>query len=351
MDLDTYDPAETNPAAYQKAVAAGPTPGIVEDTAPERPAVIWDEAFASALMDGTAFVGQQVPERPALLGSFLRAGDLGFIYAPRGVGKTWISLLMAGAIARGSVLGEWSAGTAGPRRVCYVDGEVNLPDAIERAALTQLPQHVHWLHHERVADNTGRGINLADAGQQEGLLAMLRERKIEVLFLDNLSCLFRGMAENEADAWEMVLAWLLELRRHNITVILVAHAGRNGEMRGTSRREDAAHWILKLEDAGDSESNGAEFKSRFTKNRNARQAATTCPPLHWKLATEGGRLAITCARHSDIETLADLVKGGITSVRDLAEELGVTKGTISKWATKAAKSGLIRIENRTYKPA
>jgi len=45
------------------------------------------------------------------------------------------------------------------------------------------------------------------------------------------------------------------------------------------------------------------------------------------------------------------VRGGITSPRDLAEELGVTKGTISKWAKIAAYRGLIKIENRTYKPA
>ena len=351
MDPEFYNPADTNPTAYQKASARATAPDISEDDAPKNASIAWDAAFGSALMDGIAFVSQQVPERPALLGSFLRAGDLGFVYAPRGVGKTWISLLMAGAIGNGRALGEWSAGTAGPRRVCYVDGEVNLPDAIERAALIELPASVHWLHHESIAEVTGRGINLADIAQQAGLLALLQERRIEVLFLDNLSCLFRGVAENEADAWELVLSWLLELRRAGITTILVAHAGRNGEMRGTSRREDAAHWILKLEDAGDSDSDGAEFKSRFTKNRNARHAATTCPPLHWKLRTESNRLTVTCERHSDIDTLADLVKGGLTSAGELAKELGVSPGTVSKWAKKAQERGLINIKNRRYQPA
>jgi putative DNA primase/helicase len=351
MDPVTYDPAESNPQAYQKAAARSANASATATrSAPQRPTIEWDKAFGSSLMDGASFTSQTVPERAALLGAFLRAGDLGFVYAPRGVGKTWISLLMAGAMGRGSALGAWEAGTAGPQLVCYVDGEVNLPDAVERAALTELPDNVHWLHHEHVADATGRGINLADPEQQQGLLAVLLEQRIQVVFFDNLSCLFRGMAENEADAWEMVLAWLLELRRHSITVILVAHAGRNGEMRGTSRREDAAHWILKLEDAGDSESNGAEFKSRFTKNRNARHAAATCPPLNWKLTSESGRLTVACERHSDVDTLADLVRGGISSAKDLAEELHVTKGTISKWARKAEDRGLIRIENRRYKP-
>jgi putative DNA primase/helicase len=353
MDVQTFDPAQTDPAGYEKALArvAASSAAAVQGTQGARPDIDWKNAFASTLMDGTGFTSQQIPERPPLLGAFLRAGDFGFIYAPRGVGKTWMALTMAGAIARGTSLGEWEAGTAGPQRVCYVDGEVNLPDAIERAVLTDLPANVHWLHHEQVADTTGSGFNLTDPAQQRGLLEMLIEHGIAVLFLDNLSCLFRGMAENEADAWEMAQPWLLDLRRNHITVIVVAHAGRNGQMRGTSRREDAAHWILKLEDAGDSESDGAEFKSRFTKNRNARNAAASCPPLHWKMTTKANRLTIECTRHSDVDALVDLVRGGITKASDLAEELGVTKGTISKWARKAQTRGLIRIENRVYKPA
>jgi hypothetical protein len=349
MEIIKFDPAETEPVAYQKAVeraTAPPTPVSTSATAAQ---IAWDTAFSSALMDGTAFVGQNVPERPALLGSFLRKGDLGFVFAPRGVGKTWISLLMAKAIGNGQPLGDWTAGTAGPLKVCYVDGEVNLPDAIERATLTSLPPNVHWLHHETVADTTGRGINLADPCQQSGLLTMLIANDIKVLFLDNLSCLFRGVAENEADAWEKILAWLLELRRAEVTTILVAHAGRNGEMRGTSRREDAAHWILKLEDAGDSDSDGAEFKSRFTKNRNSRNAATSCPPLKWKLRTEEGILTVTCTRHSDLDSLVDLVRGGVSSASELAKELGVSVSTISKWAHKAMDKGSLTIENRRYK--
>jgi hypothetical protein len=53
-------------------------------------------------------------------------------------------------------------------------------------------------------------------------------------------------------------------------VIVVHHAGRNGEMRGTSRREDAAFWVIKLEDrlgshAGQGAGRGAHFVSLFTK--------------------------------------------------------------------------------------
>ena len=65
------------------------------------------------------------------------------------------------------------------------------------------------------------------------------EDGVKVLFAeDNLSCLFSGVKENDADASESVLQWLLTLRRHRIAVEFVHHSGRNKEtMRGTSRRE------------------------------------------------------------------------------------------------------------------
>jgi hypothetical protein len=144
--------------------------------------------------------------------------------------------------------------------------------------------------------------------------------------------------------------WLLAIRRAGITIVLIHHAGRNGEMRGTSRREDAAHWILKLEDAGDSDSAGAGIKSRFTKNRNARDGSASCPPLIWTLTTESGNLTVTCDRHSDVDAFVDLVKGGMTSAKEIASELGVSTGTVSKWAKKAQDSGRIVISGRKYLP-
>ena len=90
---------------------------------------------------------------------------------------------------------------------------------------------------------------------------------VQVVVIDNLSCLFRGVAENEANAWEAVLPWVLDLRRAGISVV-VAHAGRNGQMRGTNRREDSAHWVQSLEPAHDDSGdfNCTRFVSRFTKN-------------------------------------------------------------------------------------
>jgi len=77
------------------------------------------------------------------------------------------------------------------------------------------------------------------------------------------------MRENDADDWETVLPWLLNLRREGISVCIVHHAGRNGAtMRGTSRREDAAFWVMKLDKTNTADDfPGARFVGSFTKFR------------------------------------------------------------------------------------
>ncbi len=120
---------------------------------------------------------------------------------------------------------------------------------------------------------------------QDALLEKCQQDKIEVLILDNLSCLFSGIKENDADAWEQVLPWLLRLApKLEIAVVFIAHAGRNGLMRGTSRREGRGFWIIQLTAAKDEGEiqNGAKFVARFVKNRNATE--TDCLPTPFGMA-------------------------------------------------------------------
>jgi len=44
------------------------------------------------------------------------------------------------------------------------------------------------------------------------------------------------------------------------------------------------------------------------------------------------------------------IKGGMTSATEIAEELGIGKGTVSKAAKRLEGQGCIRIEGRDYLP-
>lgn len=299
-------------------------------------------ALRSALLSAAELVAMPLEQRPALLGPWLCAGDLGFIFAARGVGKTWLAMLIANAVATGAALGEWRAGE--PRPVVYVDGEMNLPDSQERARLIGMQDGVQWLHHEHLFSTARQGLNLASPPLQSALLELLLPGS--VLILDNLSALCRGVEENDNDAWEIMLGWLLECRRREITVIVIHHAGRNGQMRGASRREDAAHWILRIQD--DTSASGQKaLVTTFSKCRNC--GPQDAPPLRWTLDMEAGeRLAVACERHSGPEALKSLIAEGIETNAELAQELGVSPGQVSKWAKRLIDAGRIVKKGRVY---
>jgi putative DNA primase/helicase len=170
-------------------------------------------------------------------------------------------------------------------------------------------------------------------------------KNIKLLILDNLSCLFSGMKENDNDAWEAVLNWLLELRRKRIAVLIVHHAGRNGQMRGASRREDAAFWVIKVEEIKkrSREEIGARFQTEFEKQRNN---ASPEWGREWSFLMEGSKLTIGCKELSFDEKVLRKIQDGLTSATDIAEELGCNKSTVSKAAKRLHAQNLIEIDGR-----
>ena len=58
-------------------------------------------------------------------------------------------------------------------------------------------------------------------------------------------------------------------------------------MRGTSKREDDVFWIIRLDEASKDERDGAQFLSRFTKDRNSQKEQA---PIEWQFTTLDSRL-------------------------------------------------------------
>src|SRR6516165_2434657 len=67
-----------------------------------------------AVLTGIELGKIQIKPRAKVLGEWFREADLGFIFAPRGVGKTWLAMAMATAIAKGQKVGPWEAVEARP---------------------------------------------------------------------------------------------------------------------------------------------------------------------------------------------------------------------------------------------
>ncbi len=336
----------------------------------------------------------KIPVRPALLDRWLCEGDLGFIFAPRGVGKTWMAMALPGAISRGHALGLWKAGTGTtegtnspssssdssspsgshsgledassdmpaepdtpreftPVPILYVDGEMALKLTQYRNGGLQLDvSHVTYLHHEHMFEIQTHCLNIGEAEDRQRLTDVIVRRGYKVLILDNLSSLASGVDENKGMDYEPIAHWLLELRRRKITVIVVHHAGRSGAMRGHSKREDACAWILELRDARQETDPGAKFVSHFAKP--SRNTGDPLPDMLWHFTTdkESGITDIKCelAINSEYDQFIQHVCEGVTTQVDIAEMMGKPKGTVSKWALKAINEGRIRGSTRQMLP-
>ena len=170
----------------------------------------------------TDFLKLDVPAREMLLSPILPERSLGMLYAPRGVGKSWLGLSMGLAIAAGESLLRWSSPR--PRNVLYIDGEMPLVSLQERLREISVGMGSS-IPNDRfrilAADNVDGGINLSTEQGQEALEPLLES--IDLLILDNLSTLLTSRSESASDAWVPMQNWLLGLRRQGKSVLLIHH--------------------------------------------------------------------------------------------------------------------------------
>jgi putative DNA primase/helicase len=164
------------------------------------------------------FLALEIPARGMLLSPVLPEKSLGMIYAPRGLGKSWLGLSIGVAVASGCSLLRWEAPS--PRRVLVADGEMPLADLQTRlnSILAGLGADVP---NDRLrilaADNSEVGINLGSIEGQQALEPHLDG--VDLLILDNLSTPMTTGSEGASDSWLPMQNWLLRLRRKGIAVL------------------------------------------------------------------------------------------------------------------------------------
>jgi hypothetical protein len=309
----------------------------------------WVDALNAAVVTSSELHDLELIPRKKLLGDWFCEGDLGFIFAFRGVGKTWLALAIAHALSTGGKLGEWTAHAS--VKVLYIDGEMP-PDLMRSRSegLDATNDNRQFLNHEILFDRTGKVLNITNREIQGAITELCLTTGVKVLILDNLSTLASGMRENEADSWELVNNWLLDLRRRKIAVVIVHHAGRSGEMRGTSKREDNVFWIIALDDAKKDadDKRGARFISRFTKpSRNTQEEI---PAYEWHFVTDGatGIVSIGCKLAQTMDVFLGLIEDGVTECGQIAQEMKTSPATISRLAKRAIDAGKIIKKSREY---
>lgn len=273
----------------------------------------------------------KLPERKRHL-PWLPENSIVMIYGARGVGKTMLQLSLGAALGSGTSFLKWPI--AAPTGTLYVDGEMPLDEL--KARITKLvpsePAMLQFLTSDTVYQSSQRNLVLTSESMRAELDQLLDTHpEIRVLILDNISCLFTGINEDKKQEWEPINAWLLRLRHRGLSIVLVHHAGKGGQQRGTSGREDALDTVIQLSLPADYDpKEGCHFELCFTKSRSVK--GDDVAPLDVKLEELDGRLRwrYKLVEESRLDKVRRLKQEGVTSPTQIAEEIGISKGYASK---------------------
>jgi putative DNA primase/helicase len=140
--------------------------------------------------------------------------------------------------------------------------------------------------------------------------------------------------DNDAESWNPLQHWLLRMRRRGISVVLIHHAGKNGDQRGTSRREDVLDTSISLRRPRDYAAiEGARFEIHFEKARGLH--GDLVKPFEAKLEILGGATSWTIKELEDVKLarVKALVDDGY-SVREIADETGFSKSAVQRMRDK-----------------
>lgn len=287
------------------------------------------------------FVRLKVPPRQYVFSPFLPIGGLAEIYARTGVGKTTFALALSVAAATGKDFFSWQVKQ--PWNVLYVDGEMSTQEMQERLTVTSthFGQPTNKLTNLRLICRDRFQSGIPDIGSTIGQSWFDDDAAwADIIFLDNISCLWWSGRENDADAWSVIQQWLLKLKANGKSIIILHHSGKNGSSRGTSRRQDNLDTVIRLErPLSYTESEGAKFEVHFDKTRSF--AGLKAEPIGMQYQSDGTQASwssfkITNEREVEV---AKLLQSGMKQ-KEVADHLQISQGQVSKLSGRAKSNGL-----------
>ena len=293
------------------------------------------------------FLELDIPPNEHLLAPWLFARSINMIYAKRGVGKTHVGLGIAYAVGTGTTFLKWKAPK--PAKVLYLDGEMSS---------ATLQQRLRGINADQIAQNDFlKNVRIYTPDQQNDRIVDISDPKwhpalqdaigdAELVIVDNLSCLARSSGnENEAESWLPLQDWGLKQRRLGKAVIFMHHAGKGGQQRGTSRKEDILNVTINLRQPTDySAESGAFFEVRFEKGRECYGDDTK--PFEAQLHQIEGRSTWNLR---DVEAAITEKVLELTSFRmkpdEIAQELSISRSSVYRHLKEGKRSGHRRPSN------
>lgn len=287
------------------------------------------------------FMQKKLPPREHILAPWLPVQGLTMIYAPRGIGKTYVALGIAHAVANGSTFLRWHAPK--PRSVLYLDGE--MPAILMQERLRALMGDQITAHKApfNLLTPDLQIEPMPDLASETGQAALEPYLKgIDLIIVDNISTLCRYGKENEADSWIPVQEWAQRQRAAKRSVLFIHHAGKGGNQRGTSKREDILDTVVSLKLPEDYKAqSGAVFEVSFEKARGFFGA--DAESFEARLIVKDGihEWQTSAVKGSSYEQVIQLSRQGLKQ-KDIAEKINIDKSVVSRHVKNAMQEGRLR---------
>lgn len=246
---------EHNRLTPHKPISVSPTVSVVDASM---------QFCGGTALDLSAFLNMDIPERSYLLEPWLPEGGLVMVHAAAGVGKTYFALNVAFAVATGTEFLGWKAPTS--KSVLYVDGEMGSADL--KGRLKKIANGIPYKKfHLITPDRFGRPMpDIAEFQGQHMLSGHIEN--VDLVVIDNLSCLIQSGDENDVESWRPIQKWLVELKGKGKTVLILHHESKAGSQRGTSARQDSLDTVIRLSRAANADDKSAlSFDIEFKKSR------------------------------------------------------------------------------------
>lgn len=289
-------------------------------------------------IDGASLIRMDIPPKELLMSPWLPQRGIAMIYAPRGIGKTFLALEVAIAVATGTDLLNWKTNKAG--KVLYIDGEMGGSD---------LQPRIKKLLRGRVLEEGV--IKFISPDFQIGPCPDLSlpewhahispfAEEADLIIVDNISTICRTGNENDAESWMLVQEWAIQQKSAGKTVLFIHHAGKGGQQRGTSKREDVMDTVISLKRPDDyTAKQGARFIVEFEKARGFSGDDAESFIVQLEERDDNYTWSMDSLEESLYKKILNLAQLGM-SQRDIAEELGIHKSTVSKNISTGKDEGL-----------
>ena len=295
-------------------------------------------------------LNKEIPPRKNLLAPWLPSQGLCMIYSTRGLGKTWLALEIAYAVSSGGNFLNWEAES--PLGVLYIDGEMPLSLMKERLSQIENSRGKKIGNLFKILSPDAQQFGIPDLSTREGQeqIDALMGDEIKLVVLDNLSTLIRSGKESESDSWLPVQEWALRLRSRGKSVLLIHHAGKGGQQRGTSRREDVLDTVIALRNSDNHNADtGTRFEVHFEKNRGLYGINIKPFEAHLEthLSNDGEKTISWEYKSLDDSTYEKVCRLSIDGLNNtkITQELGIHKSTVSRHINRGREEGKICQQN------